>query len=420
MERFTIQELVPSRQMVQQIASACGNSVSQIEQNFTALNRRIKDQLGYKSDPILVSLDGTVTVDGIAGLVRLNDQIELEVAPKFLDPTSASWRSDFFLIAVLVRTGHLLPHDAVSSSAIGPSDLATLIALTLLSEIEQNRRTPIRGYKRSVTSDFSLDGDVDWESTVLPGPDGFRITRLNLSRKNPINATLTKAIEVLISEVVDLDIETRLRDALRLFQNQDEPPAIFPPLGPRHSRWSLAYELSKMVISENRLGPEKGPFRGTGFILSTWAAWESLCEEILSRALSDHRVVRQRPLTLGQRGDTPVVVRPDITPLRGDHLPFLADAKYKTRIDKSPRISPADLYESMAFLTAGRTNQMLLLYPAKQEPDRLPTGRWALFDHVQIGRLHFKAFEVQIQGLSKPGGFKKISQAARIAIAEVV
>lgn len=419
MKRFTLQELVPSRQMLQHIASACENSPSQIEQHFTALNRRIKDQLGYKSDPILVSLDGTVTVDGIAGLVRLNDQIELEIAPKFLDPASASWRSDFFLIAVLVKTGHLLPHDAVSASEIGPSDLATLIALTLLSEIERNRRTPIRGYKRTVTSDFSLDGDVDWESTVLPGPDGFRITRLNLSRRNPINATLATAIEVLLPDIVDLDIETRLRDALRLFQNQDEPPAIFPPLGPRHSRWSLAYELSQMVISENRLGPERGPFRGIGFILSTWAAWESLCEEILGRALVDHRVVRQRPFTLGQRGDAPVIVRPDITPLRGDRPPFLADAKYKTRIDKSPRISPADLYESMAFLTAGKTSLMLLLYPAKQDSAKLPTGHWKLFDHVQIDRLHFKAFEVQIQGLSEPEGFKKIAQAARAAIADV-
>ncbi|PCK21721.1 hypothetical protein CHR55_33650 [Rhodococcus qingshengii] len=57
------------------------------------LNERVKSHLGYKDDPITATVGGAWKADGIAGLLRLNSQVELEVVPKFLDPNSTAWRS---------------------------------------------------------------------------------------------------------------------------------------------------------------------------------------------------------------------------------------------------------------------------------------------------------------------------------------
>jgi 5-methylcytosine-specific restriction enzyme subunit McrC len=420
MDRFVLQELRDRPGATREIAARSGVSEAEVLVQLQGLNDRVKALLGYEGDPITASSGGSLKADGVAGLLRLNSRVELEVVPKFLDPSSSGWRSDFFLLAVLVKTGHLLLHDEISADTQDRGDLATLIARSFLTLYAENERRPIRGYRRAVRSDFAIDGDVDWETTFLPDPDGFAVSRLELNRQNPYNAALAAAVQILIPEVTDADTQMQLRFLGRQLAPQAGAPTLFPPLAPRHGGWQQAYELASLIVAGLGLNLDEGAFTGPGFVLSTWSAWESLCEEVVRRALPDHRVIGQQQWILGHRGQEPVYAKPDISPIAGDVAPLLLDAKYKTRLGRSPRISSGDLYESLAFLRAGKATTMCLIYPALQSPDDLPLGEWRQFDQVDVDGLVIAGFEIQVQGLARRGGFDELVAGARKSLSPKV
>ncbi|GAB4100531.1 5-methylcytosine restriction system specificity protein McrC [Sinomonas halotolerans] len=412
-ERIVLQELEDRPHTTAEIAELCDTSSDDVLLQLRHLNIRIKRLLGYKEDPITVSATGAWKADGIAGLLRLNAQIELEVVPKFLDPSSSTWRLDFFLLAVLVRTGHLLVQDEISAGSQDRGDLATLIARSLLTLCAENQRRPIRGYKRVHEAEYAVDGEVDWESLVLPDPDGFRLSRLELTRENPYNATLAAAVRVLIPEVADGDTQAQLKMLERALLPQPPPPSTFPALPQRHSAMQRAYDLARLVVEGLGLDLNGGTFTGPGFVLSTWAAWQSLCEELVRRALPDHQVVGQKRWILGYRGTDPVYTTPDVSPLRGETADFLLDAKYKTRAGRKANINSSDLYEALAFLQASETNHIALLYPSVRPAKDLPLGTWTAFDKVTVNGREIEGYEVQIQGISQRGGFERIVAGAR-------
>ncbi|MDV5998827.1 hypothetical protein IUU84_04390 [Kocuria rhizophila] len=415
-DRLVLQELRARPGTTKEVAALSGISEGEVLVQLKELNERLQSMLGYAEEPITASSAGDWKADGVAGLLQFNSRIEIEVVPKFLDPSTTTWRTDFFLLAVLVQTGHLLLHDEISAGAQERGDLATLIARSLLNLHAENERRPIRGYRRSHMSDFALDGDVDWETTFLPDPDGFAVSRLELTRHNPFNATLAAAVNTLIPEVADVDTQAQLRLLASRLSPQSSPPAIHPPLPLRHQGWQQAYDLAKLIVEGLGLNFDQNLFTGPGFVLSTWTAWQSLCEEVLRRALPNHRVVPQKRWPLGKRGTENVNVKPDFSPMVGGAAPFLLDAKYKTRFGRTPSINATDLYESLAFLRGAKAERMYLLYPAVSSLDELPLGHWRRFDRIEVDHQIVEGFEVQVQGLSQREGFDQLVAEARAAL----
>ncbi|MCW3471856.1 McrC family protein [Rhodococcus pyridinivorans] len=415
-ERITLQELKERPHTTSEIAQKSEITEAEVIFQLRDLNERVKKLLGYKEDAITVTSAGAWRADGVAGLLRLNSRIELEVAPKFLNPYSQTWRSDFFLLAVLVKTGHLLIHDDIRADTQERGDLATLVARSLLALVEENSRRPIRGYKRTQGTEFSIDGDVEWDTLTLPEPDGFVLSRLELTRQNPYNATLAAAAHILIPEVEDGDTQVQLEHLARTLAPQPAPPTVFPPLPPRHHSWQQSYDLAQLVVAGLGLDLKGGTFTGPGFILSTWAAWQALCEEIVRRALPNRAVVGQKKWIIGRRGTNPVYVNPDISVLTGAKVDFLLDAKYKTRVERKSSIASTDVYESLAFLKAANATYMGLLYPSTQDPSDLPLGKWTTFDEVVIDHMTIEGIEFQIQGLAHRGGFDRLVEGARAAL----
>lgn len=416
-ERIVLHELRDRPKTTVEIAKLCNISSDEVILQLRNLNIHVTRLLGYDKDPITVSANGAWKADGIAGLLRLNSQVEIEVVPKFLEPSNASWRLDFFLLAVLVKTGHLLVHDDISAGAQDRGDLATLIARSFLTLYAENQRRPIRAYKRVQQADYSIDGDVEWDTLPLPDPDGFRLTRLELAQQNPYNAILAAAVRILIPEVADGDTQAQLKMLGRDLGRQLPPPAVFPPLPQRHSAMQRVYDLARLIVEGLGLDLNGGAFSGPGFVLSTWSAWQALCEEIVRRALPDYKVVGQKRWILGYRGTEPVYTTPDISPLKDSAAEFLLDAKYKTRAGRKPSIGSSDVYESLAFLKAAEAEHILLLYPSVRSVLDLPLGEWVEFDKVNVDTIEIGGFEIQIQGISKRDGFDAIVAGARRALA---
>ena len=99
-----------------------------------------------------------------------------------------------------------------------------------------------------------------------------------------------------------------------------------------------------------------------------------------------------------------------------DSATLLLDAKYKTRVGRTPSISAADVYESLAFLRASGATNMKLLYPALSAPEQLPLGEWKSFDEIKVDDLTITGYEVQVQGLARAGGFDQLVAGARAAL----
>lgn len=413
--RIVLTELVGRPGTTGEIAHLCSLTDAEVLLQLRDLNERVKDLLGHEDDPITATTGGHWKADGVAGLLRLNDQVAIEVVPKFLDAKDPGWRRDFFLLAVLVRTGHLLQQDEIAATEADRGDLATLVAWSLLSMCEENERRPIRGYRRMSARDFSVDGEVEPVSIALPDSDGYELSRLELTNQNLYNATIAAALQTLEREVSDVDTRARLQRLSRSLGIQSAPPHVFPPLPQRHHAWTGAYDLARLIVEGLGLDLQDGPFTGPGFVLSTWQAWETLCEEVVRRALPDHQVVRQKVFTLGTRTNgEDVKVRPDIVPLRYGSATSLLDAKYRTRAARRPAIVSDDIYEAHAFLTASGARHIDLLYPATHALSDLPLGGWLTFEEISLaGGGTVRAVVVQVQGLAQRGGFDSLVLGAR-------
>ncbi|WP_082973627.1 hypothetical protein [Mycobacterium sp. E2327] len=418
--RVVLHEAHDAPNTLRQLAESSGVRTEEIYAQIAVLNARLRATLGYRTDPITVIGTGTVRVDRIAGLLRLNNRVELEVVPKFLDPRTDDWRADFFLLAILVTTGHLLVADAISAGLQDRGDLATLVAQALLRMHRQNERRPIRGYRRMTHAEFAVDGDVDWETVILPEPGGFRLERLELTSRNAYNAVLRGAANALIPEVGEGDVQAQLRRLSRQLGNQARPPRYYSPLPQRHQAWRQTYALSQLVLEGMGLDLRAGEFTGPGFVLSTWEAWQYLCEEVVRRALPGRRVLTQHPFVLGQRETTDVVTHPDISVLRGEEADFLMDAKYRIRFERKPMVGNADLYESLAFLRAAGTHDMILLYPAEQKSDDVPIGTLRAFDRIRVGDMTVKGVEMHVGGLSARGGFERLIAGVRESLISIL
>lgn len=407
--------------MTQHLASSIGVADAMVIAQAAALNDRLCQVLNLEEPPLEVAASGTWRVDGVAGLLRLNQQTDLEVIPKFLLDYDL-WREDFFLIAVLARTGRLLLGEEISAGVRDRGDLATLVARALIHMHQQNSRRPIRSYQHETVRDFSLDGEVDVETLALPDPDGFTLHRLRLSPANVYNATLKGALLALLPEVNHGDTRLLIQRQIYQLGPQALVPDVRPPALPaRSSAWQPAYDLSGFVLDGMGLDLSGGTLAGPGFVLSTWSAWQSLCAELLRRAFPEFHTVPQYRANLGVRiSGTPVDVRPDVALLEGDSVRLLLDAKYKTRTGRKPSVASTDLYEALAFMRASGTDRMILLYPAVEADTVLGKGQCSLFDSVFVDDLRIDAVAVQVRGLSDRYGFARLVDGLRTYLLPLV
>lgn len=356
---------------------------------------------------------------GIAGVLTLSPRHRLEIVPKFLDEESSYWREDFLRIALLTHHGHLFRNFLTTSARTSNSDLYDIITQTWIDLFESNRRTLLRTYINTTWADFYLDGDIDEEDLFTPTSEGFLQQGIKLSKSNRYNNILLNAAQQLRNRASYPKDILRLDRAVSVLidatKDMNKSKRILRPL--RDIKWASLMELSEIVLSKDSVGYSGlGSSFLPGYILKTHEAWEKLMFIAVKKYFKKFNVNKIN-YPLGMRMDgylykKPLASTPDISIILNDKSTILVDAKYKIVSDNDIRnvsavISSTDIYESLAFLRAAKTNLLFLLYPNRQNVNINPANNQPketfICDEDKI-----IALSIGVTGISGKDGFSKL------------
>jgi hypothetical protein len=291
-----------------------------------------------------------------------------------------------------------------------------------------NRRRPLRSYRRLAIDDVFIDGDVDPVDIRFPGPDGFRQEVVRYDRNNRFNAAVRTAARELLPEVGDSEAASGL---VRVIQDLPAHTSTNRRRGkvPSRSRsWQPLVDLSHDVIDGFGISYKEGFASAPGYVLSTWQAWEDLLTIVVRLVYGADVAASQKPYLLGTRTDLPegtvsnVRVYPDliVAPI-GDRPEFILDAKYKTNALKGAvRISESDTYEAMAHAKASSCEHVVLVYPAAASEVSNPLGSAVLFEHLKVGATRIYGVYVEVRGISKRGAVMEFGARLRLDLEEIL
>ena len=355
-----------------------GITVSELHKDLDNANKRIQNALGINTNSFFIT-DQYITARGFTGVVKLNSSTEFEVIPKFYSSDNDCWKKTVYLLATLSKHGKILSRNRINSSISSKNTLLDIASRIIADEFLSNKRKPIRNYRNKSFYDFGIDGELKFETFFERNPNGFSQTVVTFDKKNPYNATIRKAIEIVLPFAMDTRTANILISALNYLGQQNHIPAIFPPLPVRNKEWTLVYELSQDIIHGLSLAFNSGAFFAPGFIASTWQMWEWLITTGLILGTKERRIISQLPVKAGQKyyntQISTVNVFPDITVYNTNELDkpiYLVDAKYKLLENQfTGEISKADLYEAYTFCKSLKTDIIFLAYPSQAKEDEV-------------------------------------------------
>ena len=410
-QRITTIEYRPFEGFIEAASVLTNRDANSIRLATAAQGERVRRVLGLVTAPI--RLDGeTLIAEDVAGLIRIFPDLELEIAPKFLGSSWPGWREDFLVVANIARSGQLLIHEGIASTTGARDDLASLVARTFVDLFERSQRQPLRTYRPYVAEEWSVDGEVDPEEIVLPGPDGYHVRRSTLSARNRHNAQIASAARLLAPEVREGVLQRQVRRISQRLGPQT-PAVVRPParVPSRHRRWQQCYDLANEINSGFGVRLAPGRYSSPGYVLTTWLAFEQLLVTALRVGLANAQVTYHPQFELGKRANgTAVTVEPDALARRNDGVLVMIDAKYKGRAERLPSISAADLYEALAFAAAADQKEILLIYPKPTDTGVVPpVGSVDVFDKVTVGDHVVIGATIECRGISDRGGFRSFA-----------
>ena len=413
------------------IEELTGIGADRLRQLFAVRSGRLRSDLSLPEDPFV--LDGsTIATSGVAGILQLGPNVEVEIVPKCYLPDTPYWRDDFLFMATVMKYGRLFRRERIAATRQDTGeDLRSILAEIFLYELEELIRVPIREYCQRSWTDHEIDGELDYSEVWNSHPDGFAQTGSRLSIDNPYMAAIGKAARYLVMATTDGSIRQQLeRRAIQLgdFENLLAGLRVRTQVPGRHSRWQDLYDLARDVLSgDDSLTPSAGMLRAPGFLLNTQRSWEEVLGlALMTRARLLGTKIKPR-LVLGQRiraADSEASyahTEPDILldpPSLSDTI--VVDAKYKGRLSEPLTvISRADIYESLGFMIAANSNLSILVYPDSAVDTAVDIGTIAIFDEVVIEERRVIGVVVNIRGIGRGRGFTEFANQFGQSLLEI-
>lgn len=418
--RLGATEQSPSSDVIRGLV-ATGMTSTEAVAALTRSSARLRRSLHLPEGEGPISIDGeSVKVSGVAGVVRLAPGAELDVAPKFLGFNYRGWREDLLAISNYTRRGSFIAQN-VRAGTGEAGDLASVIGRAFVSEFWKHYRKPLRLYRERRWRDFELEGELDVDLSFEQSADGFPQRAMVLDRRNPYNALIATAAEVLVGDVRDAALRTQLLQ-VRSYLGAQAPAQAAPlrPVPARHRPWADLVELSHAIAAGADLTLHADRYEAPGYVIRTWEAWEQLVYRALRSRLGFEQVRHHLPQVWGQREGEPVKVIPDVTVLATDP-PRLVDAKYRTRVEAGRRrVHRDDLMEAAAFMAAAETDTIALCYPRPGTSAALACGKAEVFDVVTVnpGR-RVVALDIEVRGFSARNAHRTFAAELATAIARI-
>lgn len=426
--RARVTELLPSCEAVAALTAGTGRSPSDLARLCANASARLQGELKLQEPPLAIA-GSSLTCNGVAGLVQVAPGLELEVAPKFLGFEWAGWKEDLYTLALLSEHGQLFVREDVQAVTTRSGDLVQLVARTFVREIETHRRWPLRVYRQREWRDFEIEGEVDVEDLRLPDADGFAQTAPVFDAANPYNTEIRRAAETLHGAVRDPGLQQRLARAAASLSPADRRRRASPRVPSRHRRWQQVYELARHINGGGGASLDPGALSSPGFAVNTWRTWEQLVNLLLRLAFRGFSVHAQNTAVLGERRTglgrrSAVLVTPDNviepSPLPDGGARLVADAKYRSRVGRKNAIAAGDLYESLAFALAARSEVVVLIYPDVPYASPPELGRVQAFDMVEAHGISVVAVMVDVRGIGGQGGLRRMADGLRASLPAAV
>lgn len=416
--------------LVGQISTAAKVDREKARRLLEAAGERAAKTLRFNFNPLQVDASGVRAVD-FAGMIRLGPSLELEIIPKFLgrEAEKSRWREDFYFLANLSRHGRLLASERLRASGNAPKDLATLVARSLASMYWDNRRRPLRSYRRVRIDDVFMEGHVDPVDIRFPGPDGFSQEVVRYDRNNSFNAAIQAAARELLPEIGDSEAANGLVRVIQDLPAQRLSLRRRERKVPGRSRsWQPVVDLSHDILEGFGISYKEGFSSAPGYVLSTWQAWEDLLTVAVRLIYGPAVASAQKEYLLGTRTGLPegavsnMRVYPDLIVDANAAVPqFIIDAKYKTNAQKGRvGISESDTYEAMAYSKATSCEHVVLAYPALADGTDRPPGSTKLFEKLKVGAVKIYGVEVEAGGISKRGAVLNFSERLKKDIEQML
>lgn len=388
---------------------AAGVDPEEAESLLALISRRLTEELHLEESPVKRRGD-RLSLDGVAGLMKITSELEIEVAPKFLGTDWPEWREDFLFLAQLSSYGEVLPADSLFADVSRATDLPTVLGNIMVSQFERHRRRPLRTYRPVSAQEFALDGSWEPEELLIPEADGFNIERLSLEMANQYNAVISAAARKLTPEVADSDTRQSLGRLSAALGPQPPLQRLPVALPQRHRRWGPLFRLSSQVLHGFGLDLTGNRYDlAPGFLLRTAKAWEDLLGIAARLSSGSRRVNTGKRYKLGLRNGEDFHTKPDLV-IEGSSL-LVVDAKYKTRLDRTLSIEASDVYEGLAFLRATGGRRLILAYPADAHTTpRVEVGTCTPFERLQIDDCEILGVRVEVRGISRPAALHEFSR----------
>ena len=386
-----------------------------LETAVSRANARIRSALGISRDALQLR-NGVLRAAGVAGSLKLTNDIEIDVVPKFISEKDSNWKATLYMLSTLSKYGNVLSDDRIQANSSYMESLYDICGRILAQEYIKNSRRPIRKYRKENFSDYTIDGDINFEVVFERSPDGTEQSRVLFDRLNTYNSTIVQAMKVVSPYVTDNKARNVLSNAISNMGACNSTLISKTRLNvpSRNREWLLAYNLAFDVMQGLGVSFDMGEKYAPGFIINTWQLWEWLITTGLRIGLGGKNVIPQRNVKWGIKSVNArkyeVNVYPDVTVMPEEKPNYLVDAKYKILSNVfTGEIDRGDLYEAYAFCRASNVKRIFLAYPASSN-NGSPAGNVNPVSTYNIEDVEITCIMVSFGSIDDRGGLYMFGQ----------